>query len=267
MVGLRRFLLVGDAMGYLRLIYRIPWFLVHVLLGTPVTVLAHYRPFRNIPLGDKTLAEVISQWWSRSVCRIFGLRLVVRGEALPGPQLFAANHISWIDIPLMHCYVSMGFVSKAEIEKWPVIGFVARVGGTVFHHRGNHDSASGVAAMMSQRLLEGGNVAIFPEGGILPGDGVKRFHGRMFAAAIETASPVQPVMLRYVRDGRHDHDMSFLPGEHFLANVFRLLRQEPCVAEVVLLPRLDSSGRQRRPLAAEAEALVREAFDAGLPGA
>jgi len=254
-------------MGYLRLFYRIPWFLVHILLGTPVTVLAHYRPFRNIPVGDKTLVEVVSQWWSRMTCRIFGLRIAVRGEKLPGPQLFAANHISWIDIPLMHSFVSMGFVSKAEIEKWPVIGFLARVGGTVFHHRGNHDSASGVAAMMSQRLVEGGNVAIFPEGGILPGDHIKRFHGRMFAAAIETGSPVQPVMLRYVRDGKHDHAMSFLPGEHFVANFFRLMRQAPCTAEVVLLQRLDSSGKQRRPLAGEAEALVREAFDADLASA
>jgi 1-acyl-sn-glycerol-3-phosphate acyltransferase len=266
MVGLRRFLLVGGVMGYLRLIYRIPWFLVHILLGTPVTVLFHYRPFRDIPVGNKTLVEFISQWWSRTVCRIFGLRIELRGEALPGPQLFVSNHISWIDIPLMHSFVSMGFVSKAEIEKWPVIGFLARVGGTVFHHRGSHDSASGVAAVMARRLEEGGNVAIFPEGGILPGDGVKRFHGRLFAAAIETGAPIQPAMLRYVRDGRHEYGMSFLPGENFIANFFRLMRQAPCVAEIVLLRRLDSSGKQRRPLAAEAEALVREAFDAGLSG-
>ena len=264
MVGLRRVLHDGGDMGYLRLFYRIPWLLFLVLVGTPVTVLAHHRPFRDIRVGKKTMVEVISQWWSRSVCGIFGLRLQVLGTPQPGPQLFAANHISWIDIPVMHSYVSMGFVSKAEIEKWPAVGYLARIGGTVFHHRGSHDSASGAATLMSERLREGGNVAIFPEGGILPGDGVKRFHGRMFAAAIETGAPVQPVMLRYLRDGKHEHDMSFRPGEHFLANFFRLLRQQPCVAEVVLLPRLESAGKQRRPLAAEAEALVRAAFDDGL---
>ena len=72
-------------------------------------------------------------------------------------------------------------------------------------------------------------------------------------------------MLRYLRDGRHDHDMTFLPGEHFAANVFRLLRQGPCVAEVAVLPRIESAGKQRRELAAEAEAAVRKAFDAELP--
>ncbi|MBT8039712.1 MAG: 1-acyl-sn-glycerol-3-phosphate acyltransferase [Xanthomonadales bacterium] len=249
-------------MEYLRLLYRFPWLLLHLLLGTPVTVLCHYRPFRNITLGSKTLMERTAAWWSRNLCRIFGLRLHVRGEVEPGPQLFVANHISWIDIPLMGSVALLGFVSKAEIEKWPVIGYLARVGGTVFHLRGSHDSASGVASQMVGRLRAGGNVAIFPEGGILPGHDVKRFHGRLFAAAIETACPVQPVMLRYLRGGQHDPGMSFLPGEHFVANFFRLLRQAPCRAEVHLLPRLESEGRQRRPLAADAERAVREAFDA-----
>lgn len=252
-------------MGYLRLLYRVPWLLFHLLLGTPLTVLCHCRPLRNFPLGGRPLYERQASWWGRTVCRIFGLRLHVRGRWSPGPQLVAANHISWIDITVMHSVGPMGFVSKAEIERWPVIGFLARVGGTVFHERGSHDSSSGVAAEMAGRLREGGTVAIFPEGGIRPGPGVKRFHGRMFAAAIETGVPVQPLMLRYMRDGEHDHDMTFLPGEHFVANVFRLLRQPACMAEVALLPRIDPAGMQRRQLAAEAENAVRLAFDAEWP--
>ena len=252
-------------MGYLRLLYRAPWLLLHLLLGTPVTVLCHFRPLRNIPLGGRPLYERVALWWARMVCRIFGLHLSVHGRLLPGPQLLAANHISWIDITVMHSVGPMGFVSKAEIERWPVIGYLARVGDTVFHQRGSHDSSSGVSAEMTERLRSGGNVAIYPEGGIRPGPGVKRFHGRMFAAAIETGAPVQPMMLRYMRDGRHDHDMTFLPGEHFVANVLRLLRQPPCMAEVALLPRIDPTGKQRRELAAEAENAVRLAFDADMP--
>lgn len=239
--------------------------LLHLLVGTPVTVLCHYRPLRNTPLGGKPLYEHIEQWWSRGVCRIFGIRVRIHGDLPPGPQLVVANHISWLDITVMYCVGAMGFVSKAEIERWPAIGYLARIGGTVFHHRGSHDSSSGVAAEIAGRLRDGGTVAIFPEGGIRPGAGVKRFHGRMFAAAIETAAPVQPMMLRYLRDGHHDHDMTFQPGEHFVANIFRLLRQSPCVTEVAILPRIESAGKQRRQLAAEAESQVRLAFDAELP--
>lgn len=254
-------------MGYLRLLYRIPWLLLHILVGTPVVVLCHYRPLKDIRVGGRSLQDVVAIGWSRSVCRIFGLRLDAVGNVPPGPQLIVANHISWIDITVMHSVASMGFVSKAEIRKWPVIGFIASVGGTVFHQRGCRDSASGVAHQMGERLREGGNVAIFPEGGILPGDGIKRFHGRLFAAAIETGSPVQPLMLRYLRDGGHDHDMTFLPGERFLGNFFRLLSLGPCVAHVEVLPRIESAGKQRRPLAGEAEASVRQAYEADTTGA
>jgi 1-acyl-sn-glycerol-3-phosphate acyltransferase len=248
-------------MGYLRLLYRLPLLLLHIFVGTPLTVLCHYRPLSDFRFGGRRLEERTAKWWGRNLCRIFGLRLEVSGAVPPGPQLVVANHISWIDIPLLFSVAPLSFVSKAEIEQWPVIGFVAKAGNTVFHRRGSHDSAHGVAAVMKERLEEGGNVAIFPEGGILAGPGVKRFHGRLFAAAIETGVPVQPLMLRYVRNGQHEHDMTFLPGEHFVGNFFRLLRQPACKAQVAVLDRIDPRGKQRRLLANEAGNAVREAFD------
>lgn len=251
-------------MDNLRLIYRFPLMLLHLLVGTPATVFLQSRPGHAIRLGRRTLSEVMVNWWARTTCWIFGLKIKTSGSFLPGAQLVVANHISWIDIPLLHSQSALGFVSKAEIADWPVVGYMAKSGGTLFHRRGSHDSASGVASIMKERLDEGGKVAIFPEGGILRGKGVKRFHGRLFAAAIESSSPVQPVMLRYLRDGAHVHDMTFLPGEHFVANFFRLLRQKPCVAEIEILPPQSTEGKQRRQLAGEAEQAVREAWEAGI---
>jgi len=249
-----------DRLGFLRLVYRLPLMLLHLLIGTPVTVLCQTAPGRAIRIKGTPLSELTSCWWSGVICSIFGLRIRVSGEFEPGARLIAANHISWIDIPLLHSIVAMGFVAKAEIRRWPLVGWLARSGGVVFHQRGDHGSASGVATLMADRLREQRNVAIFPEGGILPGEGVKRFHARMFAAAIETGAPVQAAMLRYVHDGELYENMTFLPGEHFLANFFRLLMQRPCIAEVAILDSIDSAGKQRRQLAAEAESLVRTAY-------
>jgi 1-acyl-sn-glycerol-3-phosphate acyltransferase len=83
----------------------------------------------------------------------------------------------------------------------------------------------------------------------------------LFAAAIETNLPVQPVMIRYLRDDRHYPDMTFLRGEHFMANLFRLLRQRQCIADVSILLAIDPAGKRRRELALEAEAAVRAAFE------
>jgi 1-acyl-sn-glycerol-3-phosphate acyltransferase len=249
-----------DRFRYLRLLYRFPGLLLHTVLSTPLTVLCQTAPGRALRFGGRTLSEIMLNWWAGTSCRLFGIRRQIRGRLTVGAQLIAANHISWIDILLLHSLASMGFVAKAEISRWPVIGFLARVGGTVFHQRGSHDSASGAAAAMAARLSEGGRVAVFPERGILPGEGVKRFHARMFGPAIEAEVPVQPVMLRYLRNGHSYDDITFRPGEHFLGNFFRLLMQAPCLAEVYLLPPIDPAGRQRRDLAAETEAAVRAAY-------
>jgi 1-acyl-sn-glycerol-3-phosphate acyltransferase len=256
---------VAQSLGFLRVIYRAPWFILHLLIGTPLTVLFQFAPLRDMRWGARTLSEVMLTWWSASLCRIFGLQRRVRGAVQPGAQLFVANHISWIDIPLMHSVAAMGFVAKAEIGDWPMIGWLADLGNTVFHHRGSHDSANDVLAVMARALEAGERIAIFPEGGILHGPGVKRFHARMFAAAIDAGAPIQPVMLRYSRAGAIYEDITFRPQEHFLANFLRLLMQPRCVAEIRFLPPLESAGRPRRELAERAEAAVRAAFAGDLP--
>ncbi len=250
-------------MGILRLFYRLPWLVVHLLVGLPLTLFSFNRPLRTMRIGGRPLNDVMLHWWSGTTCRIFGLERSIKGAFSAGAQLVAANHISWLDIQLLHSVSPMGFIAKGEIEKWLLAGRVAAAGGTIYHHRGSHDSASGVATVMRERLQQGKKVAIFPEGGILPGEGVKRFHARMFAPAIDTGMPVQPVMIRYRRDGDHFPGMTFLPGEHFMANFFRLLRQRSCTAQLWVLPPIDSSGKQRRELAAEAEAAVKTAFESG----
>jgi 1-acyl-sn-glycerol-3-phosphate acyltransferase len=250
-------------MGILRLFYRLPWLVVHLLIGLPLTLLSIATPASAIRIGKKSLGDIMLNSWSGTTCSIFGLKRSIKSTFQAGAQLVAANHISWLDIQLMHSVSPMGFVAKGEIEKWPLAGRVAAVGDTIYHHRGSHDSSSGVVKVMCERLQQGSKVAIFPEGGILPGDGVKRFHARMFAPAIDTGIPVQPIMIRYRRDGDHFPGMTFLPGEHFMANFFRLLRQRSCTAELWVLPLIDSGGKQRRELAAEVEAAVKVAFELG----
>ena len=89
---------MNDKLGFFRLAYRLPCMLLHLLIGTPPVVLCQTAPGRAIRIGDKPLSEVMSHWWVAVICWIFGLRVRVDGEFPDGPQLVAANHISWIDI-------------------------------------------------------------------------------------------------------------------------------------------------------------------------
>jgi 1-acyl-sn-glycerol-3-phosphate acyltransferase len=248
----------------LRLLYRLPWLLVHLVLFLPLALLASVPPLPRIRIAGRGLDEILQSGWTGLVCRIFGLRISVTGELPKGASLVVANHISWIDIPLLYSLAPMGFVAKAEIARWPVAGFIARFGNSLFHDRGSHDSSRKVKDAMVARLKQGQRVAIFPEGGILPGHGVKPFHARLFAAVAESEAPVQPLMLRYVKEGRHYREIGFLPGEHFLANFFRLLGQPTRLAEVAILEPIDGAGLPRKELAKASQAAVLEAFDEGL---
>ena len=85
-------------------------------------------------------------------------------------------------------------LSVGRSERWPLVGWLAAQGQTIFHQRGSSDSLSGVMELMAARLREGRSVGVFPEGRTRGGDEVGPFHARIFTAAVEAHVPVQPVL-------------------------------------------------------------------------
>jgi len=249
-----------DSYSPARLLYRGTLLGLLFLLGTLPTVLCLNRAGRALRLGQRRLDEIMLNAWTATMCRIFGVQVARSGLVQAPPVLLVANHISWLDTMILYSVAKTGFVSKAEVADWPVIGFLAGLVGTVFLQRGSHDSASDVAAAMTRRLEQGGRVAIFPEGGIRPGVGVKTFHARLFRAAVDAACPVQPVMIRYHRNGLPDLDMTFREDERFVINFLRLLGKPSCRCELRFLAPLPAAGRPRRELAAAAQAAVSAAY-------
>jgi 1-acyl-sn-glycerol-3-phosphate acyltransferase len=181
--------------------------------------------------------------------RIFGLRSVRIGTPLPDPVLFVANHTSWIDIELLHSQRAACFVAKAEIARWPLVGWMAATGGTIFHRRGSNHSLAAVMQAMVERLRGGRSVAVFPEGGTGHNGVLKVFHARIFQAALDAQVPVQPVALRFARDGKRVVDAGFREGESFMGNLLRMLGEAPLDAEVHFLTPVPAMPEARRRMA------------------
>jgi 1-acyl-sn-glycerol-3-phosphate acyltransferase len=142
----------------------------------------------------------------------------------------------------------MGFVAKREIASWPLVGWLAARGQTIFHQRGNTESLGGVMQVMADRLREGKAVGVFPEGRTRGGHEVGPFHARIFQAAVETGVPVQPVALVYGVQGDAQTIVAFGPSESFFANFLRLLGEPARRAEVHFLAPIgaqDLEGRRR----------------------
>ena len=244
-----------------RLLWRLPLLLAHGLIGTPLTLLAFLPGIRNLPVGRDRLHQRAHQLWARLMLRIFGIRLDIRGELPPGPCLIVANHISWMDIVLLHALWPMSLVAKAEIRKWPLVGALAALAGTLFIKRGSEDSRRRINRRMSALLKRGGRVGIFPEAGINVEHGVGKFHARLFASAIRADVPVVPIAIRYDRGGDLHDVMIFAPGENFFTSMLRLLAQPPCTGQVMIGHALRGLEGGRTVLARRSNEIVKSLYE------
>ena len=135
--------------------------------------------------------------FSKHMLAAMGLRLVVEGEAHPGPVLLVANHVSWLDILAIDASQPARFVSKADIRRWPVIGWLVACGGTLFIERERKRDAMRVVHQVAEALQHGQVIAMFPEGTTSDGHGLLPFHANLLQAAVVTHVPVQPIALRF----------------------------------------------------------------------
>ena len=247
----------------LRYLLRTPLLLLHALIAFPLA-LAVFNPLaRRCQIGGERLDYRMTRWWSGRIVRIFGFRVRRAGEPLPGAILFVANHVSWLDIELMHSQRIMSFVAKAEIERWPLVGWLATRAGTIYHRRGSTHSLGAVMERVVARLREGMAVGVFPEGGTGTGERLRTFHARIFQVAVDANVPVQPVALCYGENSTMDLRVPFAPGEHFFGNFVRLLGGPSLEASVHFLEPVASSEDGRRQTAVAARERIAQAL--GMP--
>jgi lyso-ornithine lipid O-acyltransferase len=204
-------------------------------------------------------------WWHGRLCRALGVRVRVSGAAADG-CLLVANHISWLDIPVLGGQAELGFLSKAEVREWPLVGWMTAVAGTLFIERGANQAAS-VSTQIAGVIAKGRALVIFPEGTTSNGRQVRRFHPRLFAAAQQPGMRVQPVAVGYQRgeDPVPDPTVPYAGEDTLVANLWRVLRHPDLVAQVrFLTPMEPGDGEDRKRFAARARQEIVDAL--GLTG-
>ncbi len=250
-----------DPMRPLRYLWRVPLVLVHIFLGFLLcALLLNWTQQAVMKDGREPFPHRMIRRWSIGMLRVFGLRAVRFGEPLADPVLFVANHTSWIDIVMVHSQRAACFVAKAEIARWPLIGWMAGTGGTIFHRRGSNHSLASVMQVMVERMRDGRSVAVFPEGGSGFNGVLKVFHARIFQAALDAEVAVQPVALRFARHGRRIIDAGFREQESFLGNIVRMLGEAPMDAEVHFLKPVAASPDARRRMAEQSRERIAAAL-------
>lgn len=153
-------------------------------------------------LVGSRLRERIPLFYHGLCCRIFGLEVQVRGQmATARPLLFASNHTSYLDIMVVAALIPGSFVAKREVADWPLYGTLAKLQRTVFVVRDRRHAAQ-QRDEMTQRLIAGDALILFPEGTSNDGNRVLPFKSSLFAAAHRGINgrtlTVQPVSVAYV---------------------------------------------------------------------
>ena len=204
-------------------------------------------------------------WFARFFWSVFaqliGLHVrVIGATAATGGRrvVYAANHCSWLDIPVLGGRLDACFVSKDEVARWPGINLVARLGRTVFVSR-TRGATGRERDAMRRRLASGDDLLLFPEGTSSDGSRVLPFRTAFFAVAEGEDPPlIQPVSVVYDRlaglpTGRSTRAVFAWYGDMDLASHFwRLALWSGMRVTVLMHPPLDPRDFPNRKLLAQA---------------
>ena len=152
---------------------------------------------------DCRWTRILPSFYHRWCCRILGFRVRASGSPTRArPVLFVANHVSYTDIAVLGSLIAGSFIAKAEVARWPLFGWLAKLQRSVFVDRRIGTTAAQRDAM-TQRLALGDALILFPEGTSGDGSRVLPFKSALFSA-VQTPLPigpiaVQPVSIAYTR--------------------------------------------------------------------
>ncbi|MEZ5640763.1 MAG: lysophospholipid acyltransferase family protein [Burkholderiaceae bacterium] len=205
--------------------------------------------------------EARVQAWAAAFLRLWGIGLEVHGTPpAHGPLLLVANHISWLDILVLHAAGFCRFVSKAQVRHWPLIGPLASGAGTLYNERESRRDAMRGVHHMAESLGRGEVVAVFPEGTTSDGSGVLPFHANLLQAAISAGAPAQPVALRFVDAVTRAPSLApiYIGDDSLVASVWRTLTARGVTAVVRYGAPQAADDRGRREWSADLRQAVGE---------
>jgi 1-acyl-sn-glycerol-3-phosphate acyltransferase len=240
---------------------------VHVALG--VLYAALLFPWIRASWRD---AAVVT--WSRLLLLLIGVRIDSRGlppePEFPSPKkpdtsgaeraslgsLLLINHTSWLDVFSIAAVVPARFVSKAEIGRWPLAGWLAIAVGTLFVERGRRHAVMRTNQAVAERLRSGQLIGVFPEGTTTDGSRLLPFHANLVQPAIELGASIRPVGLRFTQRGRFSRAAMFVGEMNLIQSLWRVVTAPYLTAELHWLPPIDPPPSTRHGAARAARAAI-----------
>ena len=236
---------------------------VHVVEGVATALVV-------FPWIDDARRRELIRRWSVRILKMLRVETRFHGVpegGLPGNLMIVANHVSWLDIFVLNTLQPARFVAKAELRRWPVVGWLSERIGTLYVERARRRHTGSVNLGTAAALRRGDVVVIFPEGTATDGTTLLPFKGSLLQPIVDAEGQVQPIAIRY-RDveGVQSVAPTYSGETSFMASFWNVTGERSLVAELHLVEALPARARHRRELARAAEVAIRTVLAATASG-
>jgi 1-acyl-sn-glycerol-3-phosphate acyltransferase len=195
-------------------LYAMIWFVLIMLLIFPFVVVASFwGKFK----GGNFIYHIL-RVWSAAWFLLVGIRHrnIYRHKPDPNSQyIFVINHISYLDAAVLVETIRQPFrpLGKVEMSRIPIFGYIYKM-CVVMVDRSNSEHRQRSIRQLKSVLKKGISIMIFPEGTFNETDQpLKEFYDGAFRIAIETQTPIQPILfLDTYERMHHRHLFSLRPG-------------------------------------------------------
>ncbi len=196
------------------------WFFAQIVVD-----LADY--FFRTAFVSKNSKRAARAAWLQRACRrhlkIFGYAANISGD-IPTSGLLVSNHLSYLDILAICSAAPAVFVSKADVRRWPLFGWLATIGGTVFIERERRTHVGEVNREIENALTDGVLVVVFPEGTSSDGQTVLPFRASLLEPALRGGHEISVGWIHYeLPDGDAKQEVCYWGDHTFFPHLIHLL--------------------------------------------
>jgi len=213
----------------LRAARKLCWFAVL----TGLSVVDYFFRAAFAPKKSKRAAR--AAWLQRAARRhlkIFNFKTEVFGP-VPTSGLIVSNHLGYLDILMLSSVTPAVFVSKADVRSWPVFGWLATLGGTVFIERERRTHVGVVNREIESALADGVPVVVFPEGTSSDGKTILPFRSPLLEPVAGGLHVITTSWIHYtLGDGDAGQEICYWGDHTFFPHLLNLLDKQKIRAKV-----------------------------------
>lgn len=194
-------------------------------------------------VGKKPNRQERSAWLQRNatlMLKAVGYRVTVHGPP-PGGGFIAPNHLGYMDIVVLASVCPQVFLSKVEVDSWPVVGAYCRMAGTLYIDRKRRSDVAKKEASFAEVIASGLSMTFFLEGTSTDGRAVLPFRASLLQPLVANDWPITPAYLKYeCEEGDVAQDVCWWGDMGFGEHILRMFKVKSVHATVVF-------GNQRQP--------------------